>query len=194
VRSDRALLKRVAHWRAGSCRLYRGYRRSRSLHQQVLSSLSRRGKLFVEYAVAQGHPVGLPDFVAKCRSETQYLTWDNCLNFGPLRGIDVVCDVAGADRIHVLGFASAAPSRTAPQCTRRPRKLIGMDPRAASGHGDAADRLEKAEERPGGWWPDWDAWMKNHSGGTALAPTQPGSARYPPIEAAPGRYVKQKAN
>jgi polyhydroxyalkanoate synthase len=36
--------------------------------------------------------------------------------------------------------------------------------------------------------------MKRHSTGTIPAPTQPGSAQYPPIEPAPGRYVKQKSN
>ena len=97
--------------------------------------------------------------------------------------------------------------------------LIGTDPRfvlAASGHvagvinpparnkrsywtrddlnADAADWLEKAEEKPGSWWPDWDAWMKRHSSGTVGAPAHPGNANHPVIEPAPGRYVKQKSN
>jgi len=54
--------------------------------------------------------------------------------------------------------------------------------------------FEAAQEKPGSWWPDWDAWRKRHSTGTIPAPTQPGSAQYPPIEPAPGRYVKQKSN
>ena len=53
--------------------------------------------------------------------------------------------------------------------------------------------LAKAEERHGSWWPDWAAWLKTHAGKPVDAPTQPGSAAYPPIEPAPGRYVKQKA-
>jgi len=101
----------------------------------------------------------------------------------------------------------------------RSKGLIGKDPRfvlAASGHvagvinpparkkrsywtydnldRDASDWLEKAEEKPGSWWPDWDAWMKRHSSGTVPAPTQAGNARYQVIEKAPGRYVKQKSN
>jgi polyhydroxyalkanoate synthase len=36
--------------------------------------------------------------------------------------------------------------------------------------------------------------MKRHSSGTVPAPTQPGNPSYPAIEAAPGRYVKQKSN
>ena len=105
------------------------------------------------------------------------------------------------------------------QSAYRSKGLIGKDPRfvlAASGHVagvinpparnkrsywtrdnlscDATDWLESAEEKPGSWWPDWDAWMKSHSSGTISAPTQPGNARYQAIEEAPGRYVKQKAN
>jgi polyhydroxyalkanoate synthase len=54
--------------------------------------------------------------------------------------------------------------------------------------------LEQAEEKSGSWWPDWDAWMKRHSSGRCLAPTEQGNAQYPAIEPAPGRYVKQKSN
>lgn len=54
--------------------------------------------------------------------------------------------------------------------------------------------FEKAEEKSGSWWPDWDAWMKQHSNGIVPAPPEPGNAHYRMIEPAPGRYVKQKSN
>src|ERR1700682_1373374 len=101
----------------------------------------------------------------------------------------------------------------------RSKDLIGGDARfvlAASGHVAGVinpparnkrshwlnDDLEldpqgwfaQAEEKPGSWWPDWDAWMKHHSNGTIPAPTQQGNAQYHPIEPAPGRYVKLKSN
>jgi polyhydroxyalkanoate synthase len=328
------------------------------------------GNSLVEYAVAQGHQV----FLISWRSavaETQYLNWDDYLNLGPLKAIDVVRDIADVDQIHALGFCvggtilscaagvlaargedklatmtllttmidfadtgeigllidqssvalreatigkggilpgkelaftfgtlrandliwryvvdsymkgAAADAfdllywdsdsvglpgpmycwyarntylenkikepRATTQCGERvdlskakmplyllasredhivpwqsayrSKGLIGRDPRfvlAASGHvagvinpparnkrsywshddlnGAAADWLENAEERPGSWWPDWDAWMKRHSSATVPAPTQPGNTRYRFIEKAPGRYVKQKSN
>ena len=105
------------------------------------------------------------------------------------------------------------------QSAFRSKDLIGKDPRfvlAASGHVagvinpparnkrnywthdnldcDAAAWLEKAEEKPGSWWPDWDAWMKRHSTGTIPAPRQAGNTRYQAIEKAPGQYVKRKSN
>ena len=54
--------------------------------------------------------------------------------------------------------------------------------------------LDGAKERAGSWWPDWNAWMRSHSSGTIPAPPQQGNARFPPIEPAPGRYVKEKTN
>jgi len=328
------------------------------------------GNSFVEYAVAQGHRV----FLISWRSavaETQYLTWDNYLTLGPLKAIDVVRDIADADRIHALGFCvggtilscaaavlaargeqklasmtllttmidfadtgeigllidessvalreamigrggilpgkelaftfgtlrandliwryvvenyfkgatpdafdllywdSDSVSLPGPmycwytrntylenkikeagktiqcglpvdlskirvplyllasredhivpwQSAYRSKDLMGRDPRfvlAASGHvagvinpparnkrsywlndnldRDAKNWLEKATENPGSWWPDWDAWMKRHSSGTVRAPTQPGNDNFHVIEAAPGRYVRQKSD
>jgi polyhydroxyalkanoate synthase len=54
--------------------------------------------------------------------------------------------------------------------------------------------FDAAEERPGSWWPDWNAWLKRYSEGVIPAPDKPGNAQYKPIEAAPGRYVKEKSN
>jgi polyhydroxyalkanoate synthase len=60
--------------------------------------------------------------------------------------------------------------------------------------GDAKNWLDKAEEKPGSWWPDWDSWMKRHSSGTVPAPSHPGGGNFHEIEPAPGRYVRQKSN
>ena len=61
------------------------------------------GNSFVEYAVAQGHQV----FLISWRSavpEIQHLTWDDYLNLGVLRSIEIVRDIAKVDQIHTLGF------------------------------------------------------------------------------------------
>jgi polyhydroxyalkanoate synthase len=55
------------------------------------------------------------------------------------------------------------------------------------------DWFDKAKEHPGSWWTDWSAWLKAHAGKQIAAPKTPGNRQYKPIEAAPGRYVKQKA-
>jgi polyhydroxyalkanoate synthase subunit PhaC len=57
---------------------------------------------------------------------------------------------------------------------------------------DPDDWLSIARENPGSWWPLWSAWLEKHAGGTRKAPAKQGSAKYKPIEPAPGRYVKQR--
>jgi len=56
--------------------------------------------------------------------------------------------------------------------------------------GDDVDKwLTKATEHPGSWWPDWIEWIKAQN--PALVPARtPGGGVLPPIEDAPGSYVK----
>jgi polyhydroxyalkanoate synthase len=55
------------------------------------------------------------------------------------------------------------------------------------------DWFAGAKEHPGSWWTDWGAWLAPHGGKMVAAPKHYGSAKYKPIEPAPGRYVKAKA-
>jgi polyhydroxyalkanoate synthase len=50
--------------------------------------------------------------------------------------------------------------------------------------------LAGAAENKGSWWPDWNAWLEGFAGGERAAPKKMGSAKFKPIEPAPGRYVK----
>jgi poly[(R)-3-hydroxyalkanoate] polymerase subunit PhaC len=62
-----------------------------------------RGNSLVEYAVAQGHQV----FLISWRSAVPaigHLTWDDYLEMGPLKAVDVVLDITGAKRTQALGF------------------------------------------------------------------------------------------
>jgi len=61
------------------------------------------GNSFVEYAVAQGHQVFLISWRSAV-SEIQHLSWDDYLNLGVLKSVEVVRDIANVDRIHALGF------------------------------------------------------------------------------------------
>ena len=63
--------------------------------------------------------------------------------------------------------------------------------------GNSSDDPDKwfaqSKEERGSWWPQWTQWLEGFKGGTREAPAQTGDAQHPAIEAAPGRYVKQKA-
>jgi polyhydroxyalkanoate synthase len=52
--------------------------------------------------------------------------------------------------------------------------------------------LRTAKEHRGSWWPVWSTWLSRHGGGEREAPSAAGNVQYRPIEAAPGRYVKQR--
>jgi polyhydroxyalkanoate synthase len=58
---------------------------------------------------------------------------------------------------------------------------------------EAEDWLADAREMPGSWWADWADWLDAFKGPLRKAPTRLGDAEHPPIEPAPGRYVKVKA-
>jgi polyhydroxyalkanoate synthase len=51
-----------------------------------------------------------------------------------------------------------------------------------------------AQEHAGSWWPQWAGFLAEHGGPDVAAPATPGNEDYQPIEAAPGRYVKVRAD
>jgi polyhydroxyalkanoate synthase len=54
------------------------------------------------------------------------------------------------------------------------------------------DWFEQATEVPGSWWPEWTRWLDQYGGKKVKARAGAGSADYPVIEPAPGRYVMQR--
>lgn len=56
------------------------------------------------------------------------------------------------------------------------------------------DWVAGADEFAGSWWTDWAQWLKGHAGKQIAAPKRYGKGtKFKEIEAAPGRYVLQKA-
>jgi polyhydroxyalkanoate synthase len=58
---------------------------------------------------------------------------------------------------------------------------------------DADTWLAGATEQPGRWWKHWSAWLAPHAGKKIAARGTLGGSGYTEIEAAPGRYVREKA-
>jgi polyhydroxyalkanoate synthase subunit PhaC len=61
----------------------------------------------------------------------------------------------------------------------------GDDPRAW---------LDSARNTPGSWWSDWIVWLKPMLGEQVAARSRLGNTKFKPIEAAPGRYVRVRAD
>jgi polyhydroxyalkanoate synthase len=58
----------------------------------------------------------------------------------------------------------------------------------------AAEWSADAVEKKGSWWPEWASFLAENGGQDVAPPTQPGGGGHAAIEAAPGRYVKQRAD
>ena len=93
--------------------------------------------------------------------------------------------LGSADRTFVLGASGHIAGVINPAAKKRRSHWVSdsypADPEAWFGN---------AVEKPGSWWPVWSDWLARHAGGQRKAPAKPGSAKYKPIEPAPGRYVK----
>jgi polyhydroxyalkanoate synthase subunit PhaC len=97
--------------------------------------------------------------------------------------------VGGSDKAFILGASGHIAGVVNPAAKNRRSYWVSNDYPA-----DPEDWLSAAEEKPGSWWPRWSEWLAQHSGGKRKAPAKTGSPKYPPIEAAPGRYVKQRVH
>jgi polyhydroxyalkanoate synthase len=95
--------------------------------------------------------------------------------------------LGGEDKQFVLGASGHVAGVVNPAAKNRRSYWIGTPY-----PGGPDDWLAAAEERKGSWWPVWDEWLAQHAGGKRRAPAKPGAVQYPVIEAAPGRYVRQR--
>lgn len=124
--------------------------------------------------------IDLPLFVLATR-EDHIVPWRSAYRTLGLHG--------GGDKTFVLGASGhIAGVINPPAANKRSYWMTGSVPV------EPEDFLSVAEEKKGSWWPAWSAWLARHAGGERAAPQSTGSEKYPPIEAAPGRYVKQRIN
>jgi len=59
---------------------------------------------------------------------------------------------------------------------------------------DPEQWLASAQAAQGSWWTHWMRWLKPQAGKSVAARTKLGNAKHKPIEPAPGRYVKARAD
>jgi polyhydroxyalkanoate synthase subunit PhaC len=107
--------------------------------------------------------------------------------------------LSGADVTFVLGASGHIAGVINPPAKRKRNYWTGganttpQDGGPAHLDPDPEAWLAAAESVPGSWWPAWIEWLTPYSGPEVAARSELGSAEFPPIEDAPGRYVKEKA-
>ncbi|QRE82820.1 alpha/beta fold hydrolase [Rhodococcus ruber] len=151
-----------------------------ALHGQFLDLF--RDNLLVEPGAftVLGTPLDLtsitvPTFVSGAIAD--HLTaWRNCYR---------TTELLGGDTEFVLSFSGHIASLVNPPGNPKAHYWTGGTPGP-----DPDAWLKGAERQQGSWWQAWADWVLAHSGEETVAPAAPGSARHPPLEAAPGRYVR----
>ncbi len=81
---------------------------------------------------------------------------------------------------HVAGIVNPASKN---------RRHFWLNSSAAA---DADAWLANAAQQAGSWWKHWAPWLSSRSGKQKPAPVSLGNRQYPALEAAPGRYVKER--
>ena len=105
----------------------------------------------------------------------------------PWRSAYRTLNLVKGDRTFVLGASGHIAGIVNPLAKNRRSHWLG-EPYPH----DPEEWLSNAKEIPGSWWGHWADWLAQHRGGTRKAPKSPGAKTYPPLEPAPGRYVKER--
>jgi len=121
--------------------------------------------------------VRLPAYVLAARDD-HIVPWRTAYQSTQLLGGDSTFVLAASG--HIAGVVNPATPR------RRHHWLNTASPAAAD------EWLAGASEHAGSWWPHWSGWLAAHGGATVPARTRLGSERYPALEPAPGRYVRER--
>lgn len=149
-------------------------------HMYLENSLRVPGQLEMCGVKVDIGRVDMPVFMLACR-EDHIVPWKTSYIGRSLLGgkSQFVLGASG----HIAGVINPASKNKRSYWTNnRKTKKAGAD-----------EWLATATEVKGSWWPLWSEWLSTFGGDQIAAPRRPGSADFSVIEAAPGRYVKERA-
>lgn len=106
----------------------------------------------------------------------------------PWQGAYLSRGLLGGETTFVLGASGHIAGAINPASKNRRSYWIN-----ASDAADPDEWFGAATEHKGSWWWHWIEWLRPHGGKQVAARGRLGSTKYPAIEPAPGRYVKQRA-
>jgi polyhydroxyalkanoate synthase len=147
------------------------------------NSLKVPGKLTVAGEKVDLTKINAPTFIYGSR-EDHIVPWTAA--FASMR----ILNPKKADRNRFVLGASGHIAGVINPASKKKRNYWSNDQPVA----DADGWLASATEHAGSWWPEWSAFLAEHAGKQVKAPSKFGSATCKPIEAAPGRYVKVRAD
>lgn len=105
----------------------------------------------------------------------------------PWRGAYASRALLGGPTRFVLGASGHIAGAINPAARNRRSFRTGGD------EAGAEDWLAGSTEQAGSWWRHWIEWLRGHGGHEVAARKRLGNKEFPVLEAAPGRYVKERA-
>src|SRR5918993_1291381 len=166
----------MLYWNSDSTRQPRDAQNWYLRNTYLENNLVKPGKIEFD-----GRPLDLGkimgDIYAVGAEKDHIVPWRSAWSIGRLTGGNVRFTLAAGG--HIAGMM--AP----------PDKAKGYWASEETGKYETPEEwLENAEQHEGTWWEDFISWLEPHSG-EQVDPPQVGSDQYPPIEDAPGTYVKE---
>jgi polyhydroxyalkanoate synthase len=128
--------------------------------------------------------LGSPVDLSKVTIDT-YVTGATKDHLTPWRGCFRTTNLLPGDSTFVLSNAGHIASLINPPGNPKAHYFAGPEP-----NGDADAWEKEAVRQQGTWWEHWADWASARSGEERKAPAKLGSRRHPPIEPAPGQYVR----
>jgi polyhydroxyalkanoate synthase subunit PhaC len=157
------------------------------MHSEYLRQLFLRDDLAQGRYRADDRPISIADIRAPIfalGTESDHVApWRSVYRIASLTDTDVTFLLTSGG--HNAGVVSPpeAPNRRYRIATKREGdRYVAPD-----------DWIAATPVRQGSWWPVWQEWLAAHSGAPGAPPTMGApSAGYPPLDDAPGRYVRQR--
>jgi polyhydroxyalkanoate synthase subunit PhaC len=151
-----------------------------ALHSQFLDIFANNTLATPGAFTVLGTPVDLD----KVRIES-YVTGATTDHITPWKGCYRTTQLLGGHSTFVLSNAGHIASLVNPPGNPKAHFYVGPEPGS-----DPEQWQAESERRPGTWWEHWADWALARSGDARRAPAREGSRKFPPIEPAPGAYIR----
>jgi polyhydroxyalkanoate synthase len=146
------------------------------------NNLRTPGKLTVCGVPVDLGAIDAPVFVYGSK-EDHIVPWD-----AAFRSLDLLNPGKPENNTFVLGASGHIAGVINPASKNKRSHWIG------AGQATSSAWMAAAQEQPGSWWPVWAGFLAKHGGADIDAPAAPGNETHPAGAAAPGSYVKARAD